>query len=343
MSHKDLIIINNEKIFEENQTFYCDNLDLKVLPEELNNYYQVQYIVRSSKKKSYQKINLRNIKIGSNFLQFIYFVIKTLKIPQANYLIISITPYTFFSFLLLFIFNKKKRTFLYLFSSGHEEYKYILGRYFVWIYHIMYKIVTSNSKVIVNHERLFDKKKSCLINASRLDEDWFRNYKNALLDKVRFLYVGRINPEKGVLQFIKMLDKAKFDFNFSIVSNKIEKNISNKNIIQLGYVADSKSLINIYDEHNIMILPSFTEASPYVLDESLSRRRPVIIFDDIEYIVRGKVGVFVSKRNIDSFSSTTKYVMDHYLEIQKNIEKNVLPTKKNMIKQISDIIENKNS
>ena len=80
----------------------------------------------------------------------------------------------------------------------------------------MYKIVTSNSKVIVNHERLFDKKKSCLINASRLDEDWLKNYKNALLDKVRFLYVGRINPEKGILQFIKMLDKAKFDFNFSI-------------------------------------------------------------------------------------------------------------------------------
>ena len=219
----------------------------------------------------------------------------------------------------------------------------ILGPYFIWIYNIMYKIVTSNSKVIVNHERLFDKKKSHLINASRLDEDWFKNYKNALLDKVRFLYVGRINPEKGILQFIKMLDKAKFDFNFSIVSNKVEKNISNKNIIQLGYVTDSKSLINIYDEHNIMILPSFTEASPYVLDESLSRRRPVIIFDDIEYIVRGKVGVFVSKRNIDSFSSTTKYIMDHYLEIQKNFEKNVLPTKKNMIKQISDIIENINS
>ena len=134
MSHKDLIKINNEKSFIENEAFYCDNLDLKVLPEELNNYNQVQYIVRSSKKKSYQKINLRNIKIGSNFLQFIYFVMKTLKIPQANYLIISITPYTFFSFLLLFIFNKKKRTFLYLFSSGHEEYKYILGRYFVWIY-----------------------------------------------------------------------------------------------------------------------------------------------------------------------------------------------------------------
>ena len=55
MLFKDLVIINNEKIFKENETFYCKNLDLKILPEELNEYYRVQYIVRSSSKKSDQK------------------------------------------------------------------------------------------------------------------------------------------------------------------------------------------------------------------------------------------------------------------------------------------------
>ena len=35
--------------------------------------------------------------------------------------------------------------------------------------------------------------------------------------------------------------------------------------------------------------------------------------------------------------------MDNYLEIQKRMEKNILPTKKNMIKQISDIINDQNS
>ena len=64
-----------------------------------------------------------------------------------------------------------------------------------------------------------------------------------------------------------------------------------------------------------MILPSFTEASPYVVDESLVRKRPVIIFEDIAYIVRGKIGVFVTKRNIESFSETVKYIMENYLEI----------------------------
>jgi len=60
MRYKNLIIINNEKIFKENNSFYCDNLDLKILPEELNEYHEVQYIVRSSNKKGSQKINLKN-------------------------------------------------------------------------------------------------------------------------------------------------------------------------------------------------------------------------------------------------------------------------------------------
>ena len=43
----------------------------------------------------------------------------------------------------------------------------------------------------------------------------------------------------------------------------------------------------------MMILPSFTEATPYVVDEALARKRPVIIFEDISYIVRDKKGIFV--------------------------------------------------
>ena len=130
---------------------------------------------------------------------------------------------------------------------------------------------------------------------------------------------------------------------FSIVGNSDNHNILNKKIKLLGYVADPKSLINVYDSHNITILPSFTEATPYVVDESLSRKRPVIIFEDIDYIVRDKIGVFVSKRDLDSFSKITKYIMDNYKEIQKKMEKNKLPTKKDMIKQISDIIKLKDS
>ena len=52
---KDLIILNNEKVYQEGESFYCENLDLKILPEELNNYHKVKYIVRSSKSKKKTK------------------------------------------------------------------------------------------------------------------------------------------------------------------------------------------------------------------------------------------------------------------------------------------------
>ena len=341
MFYKDLIIINNEKIFTENNNFYCDNLDLKILPEGLNNYFQVEYIVRSSNKKKDQKINLKNVKSSPNILKFIYSIYKTFKMQDARYLLVCITPYTFISFLFLFLFRKK--TIVYLFSSGHEEYKHILGNWAVWIYHLMYKLVTSGSKVIVCHERLFNKKKSHLVYISRLDDQWITNHKEPTLDKVRFLYVGRISPEKGIFDFIKMFDEINLEKEFSIVGNSDNHNILNQKIKLLGYVADTQSLINIYDEHNITVLPSFTEATPYVVDESLSRKRPVIIFEDIEYIVRGKEGIFVSKRDKDSFLETTKYIMANYYDIQKKMEKNALPTKKSMIKQISDIIKIENS
>ena len=341
MSNKNLIILNNEKIYRENDNFYCNNLDLKILPEGLNEYHKVQYIVRGSNKKGEQKINLENIKVASNIFKFIFFVLKTFKIPNVNYLLVCITPYTFFAFLILFLFRKKK-IFVYLFSSGHEEYKHILGKWSVWIYHIMYKIVTSGSKVIVCHERLFDKKKSYLVNISRLDDGWLNNQKDVLLDKARFLYVGRMSAEKGIFDFLKMFNQINFDAEFSIVGNSQNQQISNKNVKLLGYVAENNLLIDIYDEHNIVILPSYTEATPYVVDEALARKRPVIIFEDISYIVKDRIGIFISNRNINSFSKTAEYIMKNYQGIQKKMEKNNLSTKKNMIKQIADIINNSN-
>ena len=223
-------------------------------------------------------------------------------------------------------------------SDGYEEYRYILGRSFVWIYHGMYTIMTSNSNVIVCHDRLFKKRKCHLIFPSRLDNQWLQNYKKVSLDKIRLLYVGRMNPEKGIYEFLKIFDKIELNAELSIVGDTTNSKFLSKNIHLLGYVSDPQFLINIYDNHNITILPSFTEAYPYVVDESLSRKRPVVIFEDIAYIKKDKRGIFVSKRNIDSFSDTVKYVMQNYYEIQKNIEENELPTKKDMLKKISNIV-----
>ena len=163
--------------------------------------------------------------------------------------------------------------------------------------------------------------------------------KKVSLDEVKLLYVGRINPEKGIIQFIKMFDELKIKAKLSIVSKTKNLKIINNRITLLEHGFDTKSLINIYDDHNITILPSFTEGHPQVIDESLARRRPVIIFEDIAHVIKDKRGIFATKRNIDSFSETAEYIIKNYISIQKEMEKNMLPTKKKFIEQISNIIE----
>ena len=88
-------------------------------------------------------------------------------------------------------------------------------------------------------------------------------------------------------------------------TNNIIKN--NKKINFFGFKENISALIKTYDNHNITILPSFTEAHPKVVDESLARGRPVIIFEEINHIIQNKHGVFVSKRNAKSLLEAVSY------------------------------------
>ena len=45
-----LFIISNESIFENNGSFFCDNLDMKSTPEGLSQKYKISIIARKSKK-----------------------------------------------------------------------------------------------------------------------------------------------------------------------------------------------------------------------------------------------------------------------------------------------------
>lgn len=344
----NLVVLNNEKVSKENDEFFSRNYNFKILPEGLNRYFNVEYIVRKSNTREHHKLNLNKIKVASNIIQFIYFVLSTFKQKNTKYYIITISPYTFISFLFLFVFRKK--VFVYLISSGHEEWKFILGRWSVWIYHVMYLIVTSNATVIALHDRLYKKKNGYVISSSTLDENWFENLKKPKLDKVRFLNVSRVNPEKGIYEFLEIFRKLDFEAEISIIGKAKSSTLQEKfksiigddpNIKFPGYISDRKKLMDAYDFHNILILPSYTEGQPYVVDEALARRRPVLIFEDISHIIKGRKGIFVSKRDDRSFSKISKYIIENYEKIQEDIGKNEFPLEKNMFKQISEII-NKN-
>ena len=74
-----LYLISNEKIYQNNEMFFCDNLDMKSTPEGLNKYFDVKVIARKSKVSRSQKIDLKKIKAFSNIFSFILEVIKSSK------------------------------------------------------------------------------------------------------------------------------------------------------------------------------------------------------------------------------------------------------------------------
>ena len=54
-----LYLISNEKIFQNNEMFFCDNLDMKSTPEGLNKKFDISIIARRSKKERSHKMKLK--------------------------------------------------------------------------------------------------------------------------------------------------------------------------------------------------------------------------------------------------------------------------------------------
>ena len=339
-SNKKLIIISNEKASTSKKKICCDNIDMKSIPEGLSKNYEVLMISRKSNTKRFHQINVEKIKLANNIFTFLFSILKTFKYKEANYLIVSITPYTFFSYLLLFIFRKK--IFVYLRSNGYEEYKYILGFIGPFLFHIMFTIVSWKANLISCRSHLLKGKSGKIVAPSQLSKKWFLSHQKPNLNKVKLLYVGRIKVEKGIFSLLEIFQNLKMDVNLSIVGvgkNDSENKVNQKNVNVIDFENKNDSIIKVYDSNNIFILPSFTEGYSQVVDESLSRLRPVIVFEEISHVIGDRKGIFVSKRNPISLSKTISHIMANYYTIEKKIMQNVLPTKDNFLKQMSNIIK----
>ena len=62
----------SEKISNEKNCFYCDNIDMKSIPEELNKKFNVTLIARNSKIERTRQLNLEKIETSSNIFTFLF-------------------------------------------------------------------------------------------------------------------------------------------------------------------------------------------------------------------------------------------------------------------------------
>jgi glycosyltransferase involved in cell wall biosynthesis len=334
---KKLFIISNESIFESDSKYFCDNLDMKSTPEGLASQFEVNIIARKSYKQRSHLIEINNIKVFKSIFYFFKEIISSLKNNNSKYLLISISPYTFLACILLKIC--KKKPIVYLRSDGYGEYKSIFGFAGPRIYGLMFFIISRIAQLISCREYILRNKKGNVVSPSQIDDKWLSNRKDLNFDKIKLLYIGRIKIEKGIFSLLNIIRENK-EISLTIVGaeKKMSHKINQDNVKVLEIENKKMNLIKLYDDHNIFILPSFTEGHPMALLEALARKRPVIIFEEIEHVIENKKGIFVSKRNSKSLNAMINHIKENYEKIFETISQNELPTNKDFIKEFTNLI-----
>jgi glycosyltransferase involved in cell wall biosynthesis len=336
---ENLYIIGNERISKNNNLFYSENIDFKTIVEGLRNSFNLTLVARESFKKENFIVNHNNIFFAKNCFSYLLKIIFSFNCIKKNkYLFVSISPYSFLAYLFIFLFTNK--IYVYLRSDGFKEYENILGKKWVFLYQIMFYVMTQKSKIISCQRKLSRGKPSYLVRPSELDEMWINNKKKFNLNTktIRLLYVGRIRTEKGIFDLLNIFSKLEYKVKLTIVGDRRIKLFNNYKIKFYNFFSKSKDLIKQYDKCDIFILPSYTEAHPKVIDEALARFRPVIVFNDIKHVIGNRIGIFVCKRNSEDLKNKIFYIRKNYSKIVKKISKNVLPTKKIFIQDLIKII-----
>ncbi len=337
---KNLVIISNEKFYTRDGSFYCDNIAEKTLPNGLEKKFSIEIIARKTKIDRSHGLKTKNISLFKFLPFYLIKIFKKINEKNSKFLILSISPYTFFA-TLLFIFSKQKPI-IYLRSDGHQEYRSILGFCGPIIFSAMFKLVSIIGIFLSCKKYILKDKKGFLVSPSELNNAWITSENQILLDNIKLLYVGRVKVEKGIFSLLKIIKNSQEKISLSIVgaTEKSLKQINQENINIYKIENNEANLIKYYDHHHIFILPSFTEGHPMVLLEALARLRPVIIFPEISHVIEDKKGIFVASRNTKSLFNTVHYIKNNYENIQREMKTNKLPTQDEFIKNMSKLIEN---
>ncbi len=156
--------------------------------------------------------------------------------------------------------------------------------------------------------------------------------KRAPLKEKRLVSVGRLSPEKGFMDLLKMfvlLHKEYPDWRLDIVGDGVEKEkLSNfihdhelGDVVKLHGFQDKDYINDLLHKSSIYLLTSFTESFGIVLIEAMSHGVPCIAFDSAEgareLIQSGKNGYLIKNRSYEAFLKKVKDLIEKRDERKK--------------------------
>lgn len=332
---KKIILVSNDKLYFNQTKVFSEFNDTINIIEGLSQKNYIYFISRNNEIKGIFRTNLKNK------FQLKFYQIKNFNMKNKKVFMISITPFNFLVFMILNFFHKNLEGFVILRSDGFKEYSVKYGFFGKKLYEFFFNKILKKLKPIVVTDKLSNIKKFKYLKIfpSEITKIWSKNLKKPNLSKPNLLYLGRIKKEKGIFSLIELIENLDIDYNLNIVGNKNKLSLTNNKIKIFKETSNKKKIINFYDQNNIFVLPSFTEGSPKVILESLSRLRPVIIFRDIKHVKSKFRGVFVINRNTKELKKTIIFILKNYEKIQLQMKKNKIPTKDQFQKDLIRIIK----
>ena len=193
------------------------------------------------------------------------------------------------------------------------------------------------------NENLIDSEKVKLIPGSGVDTNLFKQKKNESLNIFKFIFVGRLLTDKGIIELydaVLNLSKMRNDFKVIIVGDRYDSNKTCITKAQLDLFKNN-SLFDfvghtdkVYDElikANCLILPSYREGLSKVLIEAGSSGIPCITTDVPgckDVIIDGFNGFIVTPKNSDSILEAMLKILNcdsnKLIELSNNARKNIL-------------------
>jgi glycosyltransferase involved in cell wall biosynthesis len=342
---KKVFIVSNDKFYLNKNSFFNSNKNTYTIIKSISRFCKVYLIARKIKFRQKFHMNLNNISL----LGIKKLLNKINEIQNSKVLIISLTPFNFLIFLILKILGAKKENFyLFLRSDGFLEYKIKFGKSGYLIYWFMLTFLKNKLNILSCSRSLTGNFKFKLLFPSEINNKWLTKRKirrKKITRKTKLLYMGRFRKEKGYLSLINIFKKMDYKSHLTMIGNdqkylKKKYYPVNANIRILGQVVSENRLIKYYDECDILILPSYIEAYPQVILESLSRLKPIIIFNEIKYLKKTfKFGLFNCCRDEKNLAQTIKEIMKKYQNIQKKILKEQIFTQKNFFSNMEKIFK----
>lgn len=144
----------------------------------------------------------------------------------------------------------------------------------------------------------------------------------------KFLFVGRLVEVKNLKLLIRVFNGLP-QFTLSIIGFGEQENelkaMAKENVKFLGAV-DNKCLPDIYQSHDVFILPSKSEPWGLVVEEALNNGIPVLVSDRVgcaEEIVNESNGLVFHYNEMDSLRNAVLQMTDiaFYNQLRKNISR----------------------